>query len=293
MTTQSLQSQQIGAAIARYSVSQDYGSYTESDHETWQTAAQELASVLIDQTAVDYVRAVDETGMSLTRIPRLEDINRALQKYAWEAIVVEGFIPPDVFMLLQANQILPITRSIRSKEQLGYTPVPDIIHEAAGHLPMLHNSGYRRFLKRLGEIGANVQLTQADMSLYERQKQLAELLADDDTSATVIREAEQSVRQAVVAANSGPISAARKVARFHWWTVEYGLIGPNHDIFGAGLLSSVAEARAYQETPHLRLSIDCCNRGFDIDHAQPIYYVAESWEHLLSELEQLETLISN
>ena len=79
------------------------------------------------------------------------------------------------FMTLQANQVLPITKSIRSEAQLGYTPVPDILHEAAGHLPMLYHAEYRRFLRTLGEIGASAQLTELDMRLYEKQKALAEL----------------------------------------------------------------------------------------------------------------------
>lgn len=273
--------------ISQYAISQDYQAYTAENHKTWQHATAELEGVLVGNTAVDYQAAFEQTGMSVDSVPSLESINSALARFGWQAIVVEGFIPPDVFMTLQANQVLPITKSIRTESQLGYTPIPDILHEAAGHLPMLYHEEYRRFLRTLGEIGASVQLTELDMRLYERQKALAELEATGDASPRQLDSIRTEIRQAVERANGQPTSTARRVARFHWWTVEYGLIGPEHQIYGAGLLSSVQEARRFRDAPHLRLSIDCCEQSFDIDNVQPIYYVADSWDHLHQELESL------
>ena len=282
----------IEKLISQYAISQDYQAYTEENHHTWQHATAELESVLVGNTAVDYLAAFKQTGMSVDSVPSLESINTALERFGWQAIVVEGFIPPDVFMTLQANQVLPITKSIRSESQLGYTPVPDILHEAAGHLPMLYHEEYRRFLRTLGEIGASAQLTELDMRLYEKQKALAELEATGNASPQQLEHIRAEIREAVAFANSKPTSTARRVARFHWWTVEYGLIGPDHQIFGAGLLSSAQEARCFRNAPHLRLSIDCCERSFDIDNVQPIYYVADSWDHLHQELESLGTLVT-
>ena len=59
-------------------------------------------------------------------------------------------------MALQAQRVLPITRHVRAQSQLGFTPIPDIIHEAAGHLPMLVEPEYRRFLERFGEEGSDL-----------------------------------------------------------------------------------------------------------------------------------------
>ena len=285
--------QPIDEIVEEYSVDQDYGHYTEEDQGTWQIAMHGLESVLVNNTAVDYVHAFRATGMSPEEIPTLECVNHALNEVGWSAIVVDGFIPPDAFMALQANSILPISRPIRSRSQMGYTPIPDIIHEAAGHLPMLSCPEYRVFLQRLGEIGANTHLNDIDMKLYHLQKQLAELHAVEDVDAESIKHAKQAVADAAEEAKTHPVSSARRVARFHWWTVEYGLIGPHHDIYGAGLLSSVAEARDYRSVPHIRLSVDCCDRAFEIDHVQPQYYVADSWDHLMKEVEHLAAEVAH
>lgn len=278
----------IKEAIETFGVDQKYSEYTLEDHETWRLATEELEEVLVGHTAVDYTQSFTSTGMTKSAIPSLEMVQEALSQWDWSAIVVDGFIPPDIFMLLQANSILPISKPIRPRSQLGYTPIPDIIHEAAGHLPMLLCAEYREFLQRLGEIGANTQLNEIDMQLYHAQKHIAELLADEVTDQKLLAEAEQAVIEAKKITESSSPSPARCVARFHWWTVEYGLIGPDHKIYGAGLLSSVSEAAKYREAHHERLSVACCDRVFEIDHIQPIYYVADSWDHLMSELENLE-----
>ncbi|MCY4143736.1 MAG: hypothetical protein OXG08_08645 [Gammaproteobacteria bacterium] len=285
--------EQIDELIDEFSVDQDYGHYSEEDQGTWRIAMSELKSVLVSNTAVDYVHAFHATGMSPDRIPTLACVNNALNEVGWSAIVVDGFIPPDVFMALQANSILPISRPIRARSQLGYTPIPDIIHEAAGHLPMLSCPAYRVFLQRLGEIGANTHLNDTDMNLYNLQKHLAELHAEDGVDPQEILDAERAVAKAADAARDEDVSPARRVARFHWWTVEYGLIGPNHDIYGAGLLSSVAEARDFRSANHVRLTVDCCNQPFEIDHVQPRYYVADSWAHLMDEVEALAVSVAN
>lgn len=278
----------LNDAIDSFSVDQCYADYTEEEHETWRLATEALEDVLVGHTAVNYRESFSSTGMSKEVIPSLKEVSNALNKFGWSAIVVDGFIPPDVFMLLQANSILPISKPIRARSQLGYTPIPDIIHEAAGHLPMLHAPEYRTFLQRLGDIGASTQLNELDMKLYFAQKHLAELLAEETSDRQVIQDAEREVNAAKVEMRDSLPSPARKVARFHWWTVEYGLIGPEHKIYGAGLLSSVSEAAEYHSAKHERLSVACCERGFEIDHIQPIYYVADSWSHLMEELDNLE-----
>ena len=282
----------IQDVIDEYSVDQDYDHYTTEDQGTWSIATNELESVLVGNTAVSYVESFNATGMSKDRIPSLAGVDLALSKVGWSAVVVDGFIPPDVFMLFQANSILPISRPIRPRSQMDYTPIPDIIHEAAGHLPMLSSEEYRVFLQRLGEIGASTHLNDLDMKLYQLGKTLAELMADEPEDTSCIDEAQRAIQEANAEVRDVEVSAARKVARFHWWTVEYGLIGPGHDIFGAGLLSSVAEAREFRNVPHRRLDLRCCDQDFAIDHVQPQYYVADSWSHLMTVVDELGELVA-
>ena len=277
----------LNHAIRAIEVDQRWDEYRVEEHETWRIATTELARTLQGNTYVDYHRAFNETGLRFDQIPSLKDVSAALKKFGWSSLVVDGFIPPDVFMLLQANAILPISRPMRSRSQLGYTPVPDILHEAAGHLPMLKSLDYRNFLTKLGKIGAQVRLTDTDVALYEKQKAVAELSADDSVDQSVIESAQNRLAETFQKVSNEELSNARRVARFHWWTVEYGLIGPEHLIYGAGLLSSASEAAQYQSVEHIPLTIECCDLGFEIDRAQPCLFVAESWDQLDQELNKL------
>ena len=50
--------------------------------------------------------------------------------------------------------MLPIATDIRKVENIEYTPAPDIVHEAAGHAPILLDPTYAKYVKRFGQIGA-------------------------------------------------------------------------------------------------------------------------------------------
>ena len=275
--------------IDNFCVDQDYGRYTSSDQETWRLAMDQLQQTLVDRTAVEYQNSFASVGLNPYTIPNLEEMNAALEKFDWKVVTVDGFIPPTSFMRFQANCALPVTRFIRSRSQLDYTPAPDIIHEAAGHLPMLVNPDYRNFLKRLGTIGAKAELTDLDTDIYRNQKRHADLMATSGTSnSKEIQEIEWKLNQLRERRRCTTPSPATMVARFHWWTVEYGLIGKSGKIFGAGLLSSAKESRLTSGFEKKRLTIDCVYQDFDITHMQPVLYVADDWQHIDDTMHELE-----
>ena len=55
--------------------------------------------------------------------------------------------------MFQAAGILPIAAEIRTSEHLVYTPAPDIIHEAAGHAPILPDPIFASFFNVNVDIG--------------------------------------------------------------------------------------------------------------------------------------------
>jgi phenylalanine-4-hydroxylase len=82
------------------------------------------------------------------------------------------------------------------------------------------------------------------------------------------------------------------LARLYWYTIEFGLMrGPNElRIFGAGILSSVAESVFALESrsPH-RIAFDLervMRTRYIIDDFQQIYFVISSFESLLNECYQ-------
>jgi phenylalanine-4-hydroxylase len=81
------------------------------------------------------------------------------------------------------------------------------------------------------------------------------------------------------------------LARLHWWTVEYGLVGDPDDyrIFGAGLLSSLGESVNClddERVKKVRLTVDAIDCPYDITREQPQLFVTRSCRHLSQVLEE-------
>jgi phenylalanine-4-hydroxylase len=84
------------------------------------------------------------------------------------------------------------------------------------------------------------------------------------------------------------------MARFFWFTVEFGLMRSPTGLkaYGSGLLSSHGElehAIESEETQRFPLQLDwVVNQGFEIDHYQPLLFVVEGFEQLFDFAGQLE-----
>ena len=47
-------------------------------------------------------------------------------------------------------KVFPSTDYIRGKEELDYTPAPDLFHDIFGHMPLLTNKNFAAFYQRFG-----------------------------------------------------------------------------------------------------------------------------------------------
>lgn len=276
--------------LANFEVDQFYDRYSDEDHEAWRSTTRKLVQVLESRCAIPYGESFRQCGLNTERLPHLAEIQQALRKFGWNACMVDSFIPPRTFMALQARRTLPITRQIRSHQQSGYTPIPDIVHESAGHLPMLVSPGYRSFLQRFGELGSQVSHSAVDEKVFCAQKQYAELVAMPTPEQTQLLEVFSQLEELRRAQRSA-LTPACLLTRLHWWTVEYGLIGEEALIYGAGLLSSSDEAQKIDQVELLPLNESCLTFGYEISTMQPQLFVAEDWDHLESELNRIVRLI--
>jgi phenylalanine-4-hydroxylase len=235
-----------------------------------------------------YFQGLLDTGISFERIPRIQEMNDILAKIEWGAVAVDGFIPPAAFMEFQAYKVLVIACDMRQIHHIEYTPAPDIVHEAAGHAPIIVDREYSKYLQRFGEVGAKAMSSKKDFELYQAIRHLSILKEQPNGDPKEIEEATKLVehRQKTL----GEPSEMALLSRLHWWTVEYGLIGTleNPKIYGAGLLSSIGESVSCLE-PHVKkipYSIDAINQPFDITTKQPQLFVCRDFQHLKDVLEE-------
>ena len=280
--------------LRRYCMEQDYDRYTPREHATWRYIMRQSRSFFAEHAVESYTEGLRATGIPTEHIPRINEIDEHLQKLGWGAVGVSGFIPPAAFLDFQARGIMPIAMDMRTLEHLAYTPAPDIVHEAAGHVPLIVDPAYRRYLARYANMAKKAIISQDDVNLYEAIRLLSDIKENPDTKPEELKAAHEKLEAASSAVKE--VSELAKVARMNWWTAEYGLVGSlsTPKIYGAGLLSSVGESH-HCLSPAVRkipLSLECVATPYDITEPQPQLFVAESLAQLPDVLESLDRTLS-
>lgn len=286
----------IPAHLRPYCVTQNYAHYTPVNQAVWRYVMRQFMAFFRDKAHPIYYNGLQSSGITVDAIPNIETMNELMARFGWSAVVVDGLVPTSVFMDFQAHQILPISVDIRTLDHLGYTPAPDIIHETAGHAPILVDPDYSAFVQRFGEIGAKAFSSNADREVYQATRELS-----------IIKESPTATPEAVAAAEANLVAKKAAVVepseetlagRLYWWTVEYGLIGTLEAprLYGAGLLSSVMESRICltDKVEKLPFSLEAClATNFDITTYQPQLFVCESFEQLLEAVNAFEATMAH
>jgi phenylalanine-4-hydroxylase len=273
--------------LRQFIVDQNYAKYTPVDQAVWRYVMRQNYSYLKDVAYYPYIKGLQRAGLSIEYIPDLQTMNDNLGKLGWGAVTVDGFIPPAAFMEYQAYHVLVIAADIRQINHIEYTPAPDIIHESAGHAPIIADADYNSYLSYIGSIGAKAMFSAKDFELYEAIRHLSILKEAVDTPEYEIAKAEEKLQH--IADNMGDPSEMALLSRLHWWTVEYGLIGSlsNPKIYGAGLLSSIGESAScmMESVKKIPYTIDTINYAYDITKTQPHLFVTETFQNLIDVLE--------
>ena len=266
---------------------QDYNEYSAINQAVWRYAMRKNIDYLSQVAHESYLDGLKQTGISIDAIPNMYGMNRILQEIGWSAVAVDGFIPPNAFMEFQAYNVLVIASDIRQIEHIEYTPAPDIIHEGAGHAPIIANPEYAEYLRRFGEIGSKAISSAKDYELYEAVRYLSIIKEAPNTPQDKIDAAEKAVED--LQDNMGEPSEMALIRNLHWWTVEYGLIGTveNPKIYGAGLLSSIGESKwcMTDEVKKFPYTLDAAFQNFDITKPQPQLFVTPDFAYLSNVLE--------
>ncbi|MCC8359985.1 MULTISPECIES: aromatic amino acid hydroxylase [Salinimicrobium] len=278
----------LPAHLKQFIKPQNYEDYTPINQAVWRYVMRKNVDYLSRVAHSSYLDGLKQTGISIDHIPNMYGMNRILKEIGWAAVAVDGFIPPAAFMEFQAFNVLVIASDIRQLEHIEYTPAPDIIHEGAGHAPIIANPEYAEYLRRFGEIGCKAISSAKDYEIYEAIRHLSIIKEAEDTPEEEIAAAEKRVEE--LQNDQREQSEMAQIRNLHWWTVEYGLIGTpeNPRIYGAGLLSSIGESTwcMTDKVKKIPYTIEAAQQEFDITKPQPQLYVTPDFAHLSLILEE-------
>ena len=247
-------------------ISQPYDLYTEDNHEAWRRLYDRMVPRWEKYANPQFLKGIANLCLDPARVPRLDDVNKFLAPLTgFRAKAVSGYVPAYLFFDCLRNREFPTTITIRDRATLDYLPEPDIFHDIAGHVPMHTDKAFAEALVRFGEAARTA----------------AELVAE-------VKDEKERVRRV--------ISIQKALARFFWFTIEFGLMkdpaGKGVKVYGSGLLSSYGEIQHSIESPLVqRYPVQLewmVNQYFEIDHYQPLLFVVDSFDHLFHLVGELE-----
>ena len=248
-------------------IRQPYELYNGDNQQAWAALYERMSDRWRKYANPHFLRGIDNLCLAPDRIPDLDDVNRFLCPLTgFRAKAVSGYIPAFQFFSCLRNREFPTTITIRDAARLDYLPEPDIFHDIAGHVPMHTDPAFADALVRFGDCA------------HTAARRVRE-----------IKDEKEKLRRLS--------SIVRALARFFWFTVEFGLMegtAPQSElkVYGSGLLSS------YGEIEHSVLSPDVqryplrlewvINQTFEINRYQPLLFIVRDFTHLFELVDELE-----
>lgn len=132
---------------------QDYSRYTPDDQLVWTTLYNRQLAQLPGLASSAFLNGIRSIGFESDVIPRFSHINDALgSSTGWKIYAVPGLIPNKEFFEALLECRFPATTWFRRPDQLNYLEEPDMFHDVFGHVPLLTNHDFCRFLSGLAQI---------------------------------------------------------------------------------------------------------------------------------------------
>ena len=125
--------------------------YNEDEQSVWRHVAGELEELHQKKASPFYLKAKKDLGISNDRIPQLTEMNKRLRETTgFRLAPIEGLVNTRSFLSWLSWRTMLSTQYIRHHSRPGYTPEPDIVHEAMGHIPMFTNPDFADFSQFIG-----------------------------------------------------------------------------------------------------------------------------------------------
>jgi (S)-3,5-dihydroxyphenylglycine transaminase len=133
--------------MTQYIVDQNYENYTEEDHNVWKTLCERQGKLDQGRISRDYLKGFINLEIDREKVVRIEEVSKRLEAISgWTLIPVTGLLPTRDFFYMLINKRYPVTVPIRKPFEIDFSEQPDIFHDICGHLPLLTNEKFTRFL---------------------------------------------------------------------------------------------------------------------------------------------------
>lgn len=138
--------------------------YTKEETAVWRHICRQLETAHARHACSLYLEAKRKLGISSFQIPQMRDLSAKLdQATGFRLAPIEGLVETRAFLSWLGKRTMLSTQYIRHHSRPDYTPEPDVVHEAIGHIPMFTIQDFADFSQFIGKgaiIASDEQLEQ-------------------------------------------------------------------------------------------------------------------------------------
>jgi phenylalanine-4-hydroxylase len=137
-----------------YTINQQWHTYSAAEHNRWDRLFRRQLKLLPGRACDEFIQALQTLELSQSGIPHMEKLSDRLEKISgWRVVPVAGLVPDEGFFEHLANKRFPAGAFIRPANQLDYLEEPDVFHDIFGHVPMLADPVFSKFMQAYGQGG--------------------------------------------------------------------------------------------------------------------------------------------
>ena len=126
--------------------------YTKEETAVWRHVSRKLEQAHARRACSLYLDAKQRLGISAFRIPQLGELSTKLTEASgFRLAPIEGLVETRAFLSWLGKRTMLSTQYIRHHSRPDYTPEPDVVHEAIGHIPMFTVPDFADFSEFIGK----------------------------------------------------------------------------------------------------------------------------------------------
>ncbi len=116
----------------------------------WDILLERQMTAIENRACKEFIEGYQAFDGLIDSFPNIEKLSNHLEKITgWRAVPVPGLLEYNEYFRYLANKVFPVANFVRSIDNLDYIPEPDAWHDIFGHLPLLTNPIYSKFVATL------------------------------------------------------------------------------------------------------------------------------------------------
>lgn len=127
--------------------------YSHADNLTWSKLVANYGERLSEHGCKEFIDGFQRLEFDNARVEGVTELsNRLHAACGWRLQPVDRLLPNQLFFGLLNDRTFPVAVQMRRPDELAFSELPDLFHDALGHLPLLVHTAYSDFLVQYASV---------------------------------------------------------------------------------------------------------------------------------------------